>query len=393
MKASFHSRLVRGASLVEIIVSAVIIGTCLVAVFVTAGFALKASVTASEKTQAAFLLEGGIDAIKFLRDISWDNRIVSKQVGQSYCLDFGGGAGGNEFGLASSTPNRVLHVHMEEASGTLVDSSGKNPSHPGTPNGTISYAQSGVAGTNALQFNGTDAFVSVADHADFDMGSFTLEAWIKTASANTGRMGIVSQQGTSGVYWRMALGNSMLEFGSSLDTISVTKGVVLNDNLWHHVVVVRDITSATKTARWYVDGKLVATQNLTSTASYAIASRVTIGAAYVLTPSEYFTGLIDEVAVFSRALTDQEIYEEYAAGSACKKIDEKFSRTVTFKDACREPEASTFNISAESTINGTCSGSRIADPLTKLASLNVAGGGANVSTDMYLTKMFLCSYL
>jgi hypothetical protein len=230
------------------------------------------------------------------------------------------------------------------------------------------------------------------------MGSFTAEAWIKTANAGANQRTIVAHQQFGGPGWYLVLNNNVLGFASTVDSLALTtKGVALNDNKWHHVAVVRDITSLQKAIKWYVDGKLVGSQNTLSSASYAVNGALDVGSLWAGVLWQ-FSGLIDEVSVINRTLTTQEIYEEYAAGSVCRKFDNKFTQTVTFKDACRESEAApsgAFNISTESTINGTCPGGvgRVADSLTKLVTFNIVGGGANVSADTYLTKMFLCTYL
>jgi Tfp pilus assembly protein PilV len=81
----------RGLSLVEVLVAAALVGGALVSVIGAIILGKGAVTSAAEKTQAAFLLEDGGEAIRILRDKDWDNRIANKQVGVPYCLDFGGG--------------------------------------------------------------------------------------------------------------------------------------------------------------------------------------------------------------------------------------------------------------------------------------------------------------
>jgi len=81
-------------------------------------------------------------------------------------------------GNANMTGN-VLLMHMNEASGTIVDYSGEG--NNGTNSGAL-YSQTGKFNT-ALSFDGVDDYVEVPDNSSLDItDKITVEAWMKPSS-------------------------------------------------------------------------------------------------------------------------------------------------------------------------------------------------------------------
>lgn len=209
--------------------------------------------------------------------------------------------------------NPVGYWRLGEVLGATAVADHSGNSNHGTVEGAPTFGTAGALTRDrdtAATFDGVDDAVAIADSASFDVTSFTIEAWIKTSNAGTGRRRIWSQQTAVGTYWLMALFDNKLELGSSADGLLTTRGVALNDNAWHHVVVVRDAVN--DVARWYVDGVEVGTATATG-GSYALSATPYIGR-YYASASEHFAGAIDEVAVYNRALTADEVDENHRAG-------------------------------------------------------------------------------
>ncbi len=208
----------------------------------------------------------------------------------------------------------------------------------------------------AFSLDGVDDYIEIADSPTFDFASFTLEAWINTNHVGTGagRRRIISQQ--SGDYWIMSLADDVLELGSSKDGILTRKGPLLNDSLWHHVAVVRD---AGVKAYWYVDGVEVGSQVITNSDTYRLNRFVEIG---YYCCGEFFKGLIDEVSVYTRALSAPEIKAIYDADSAGKC---KFNDTAPPKIRIFSPidgfNYTTWNIPLEVGANEPATWSYILD--------------------------------
>lgn len=79
----------KGFGLIEIVIGSTILTVSLIAISTYFQKSLQLSQDSGKTTQASFLLEEGIEAVKFFRDTSWQN-ISSLTVGTSYYLQFDG---------------------------------------------------------------------------------------------------------------------------------------------------------------------------------------------------------------------------------------------------------------------------------------------------------------
>ena len=101
--------------------------------------------------------------------------------------------------------------------------------------------QEGVFG-KAICFDGVDDFVEVPHDAslDFGTGDFTLEAWIKSSSPAW--QIIADKRGPESGWIRFSLGTGVREGKLKMEIaagVLLVSTAVINDGLWHHVVVVR----------------------------------------------------------------------------------------------------------------------------------------------------------
>lgn len=206
---------------------------------------------------------------------------------------------------------------LDEASGTsAADSSGN--SHTGTYLNTPTLAVAPlITAGNAVTFLATslqsvDIPLSAAFAAN---GKITLEAWIKTTQSGAANPNFVGADPGTGVrYFQFRLGASgQLEaifFDSGGTPHTFDGSVVVNDGNAHHVAVTYDAAHVI----FYVDGNLD-----TSTAATFIllgtSPDVFIGARTTDSGSN-FTGTIDEVALYTAALTGTRIAAHHAAGIA-----------------------------------------------------------------------------
>jgi Concanavalin A-like lectin/glucanases superfamily len=105
-----------------------------------------------------------------------------------------------------------------------------------------------------------------------------------------------------------------LFFSESVDVVN--SATTLNDGKWHHVTCVRD-TPASK-LRMYVDGAVSGSVALTNTCSNNItnSTALTISSRTDNSPTTlYLIGTIDDVRVYNRALSYQEIQQLYHLGA------------------------------------------------------------------------------
>jgi prepilin-type N-terminal cleavage/methylation domain-containing protein len=212
---------------------------------------------------------------------------------------------------------------FDEGSGTTaLDSSGYYST--GTIMNGASYttdtpqkAAGQGAGKYALSFDGSNDYVRVADKniLDFGTGDFTLSLWFKTNGNPSAESEILSKYSsvgyvvyinTSGVlYFYIRDGSNLRQGGPS--------GYL--DNKWHHVAVTSDYDGY---SRIYVDGALKGSSNTTFTAPISNSIDLTIGS--YTNGTNPFLGLIDEVRIYSAALTSAEIQKLYAEGAASHGI-------------------------------------------------------------------------
>lgn len=230
---------------------------------------------------------------------------------------------------ATAQVTLISHWPFDDAagSGVAVDPISGN-------NGAVSGATQGVDGKfgTAIFFDGNTDFVDFGDLADFEFAageSFSMAFWFK--ATDTGTFGLQkgdfhkSAAGDFPVYTVRVNGNSTngvarIE-GRSNDAgvYNSTGAYKLDaadafDDQWHHLAGVYD--GATSQFSVYVDGQLSETSaaHPTATAWGTNDSRLFAGREEYQTGSVYGTGSMDDVAVWSGALTDQEVADQYALG-------------------------------------------------------------------------------
>ena len=147
-----------------------------------------------------------------------------------------------------------------------------------------------------------------------DRGAFTLEYWVAPANR-------VSDPTTFGTRIGIVGQNDAVEYGFiDANTIQIWTPVDnLNtaysfpDNEWHHVATIASGTSL----RTYYDGVLQASTSVTTMDYGASSFNVNIGGGGVFDGSgNYFTGKIDEVAIFDKAIPAARVAAHYTAGKS-----------------------------------------------------------------------------
>ena len=196
---------------------------------------------------------------------------------------------------------RVAYWKFNESQGTQVKEEIANLN--GTLKGNTSSARVAGVDGNALQFGPADRWVDVPADEAFSLNEITLSCWIKLDQAVGGWRTIIEHD-RSGSNWYglfMRDGSAGLHFRwSRRQTLNGVQQ--LEANRWYHVAATFDAT--TKTAKLYIDGELDATR----TGGGGMTKRLSalrIGAN--LAGKEVFPGSVDEVQLFSKALSAREI--------------------------------------------------------------------------------------
>jgi PKD repeat protein len=205
-------------------------------------------------------------------------------------------------------------------------------SNQGTVQGGVAFSPGKVGA--AFSFDGVDDIIIVNDSSNLRIGTgeMTLEAWIKAPAGTTERV-IASKYQTSfqasGYALRIVSDNRVEFFATDCSRDScgfsppggggsrqpVRSVSVVADDTFHHVAGVR---RADGTLEIYVDGILENTRSEPSR-NTDHSDPFTIGEIDARSTSDHrFKGLMDEVALYNRALNASEIQAIFKAGSAGK---------------------------------------------------------------------------
>jgi hypothetical protein len=170
-------------------------------------------------------------------------------------------------------------------------------------------------------YNGSSDFTQVTDHneLDFGTGDLTIAAWIKTNSSNgtiiDKRVNVINTS-TRGYLLRVYNGDLLFQLadGSGSANYYNTSAPAIDNNQWHHVAVTVDRDNSSG-GKLFIDGSLVHTFNPTArSASLDNTSDLFIGKQSGGS-AIYFNGIIDEVVMVGRVLSETDIQEIYCSGN------------------------------------------------------------------------------
>jgi hypothetical protein len=202
----------------------------------------------------------------------------------------------------------VGYWKLDEGAGTTAkDSSGKG--NNGTLNGGAKWVTGKIGG--AVQFNGSDAYIR-APHIPLDNRSFTITMWINPVLTGSGVVFSQAQSGSTNLSMHFRLGGPSstdapvrgIRMGFYSNDLDSPAGL-LQDNTWYHLTFWYD--ASTQSRRIYVDGVLQAEQTA-GVAPYRGTSGDTIIGNWE-TGAQWYQGIVDDVHVFDRALTDEQLQD------------------------------------------------------------------------------------
>ncbi len=205
---------------------------------------------------------------------------------------------------------------FDESSGDIAADSSGNANHGSLSATNIKWTEEGWI-NGALNFIGADNYVSVPDSPTLNpVEEISITAWLKPTWTGNNR---ILQKGPVDNQYRL-----LREFG---DNFIFHLSGLSNDRLgnipcppggqWTHVAAVYDGTSM----KVYYNSKL-AGEKATSGALSTSAGPLYIGTKHPGAPSgDEYNGIIDELRLYSRALTESEVALIYAGGTIDERID------------------------------------------------------------------------
>jgi hypothetical protein len=213
-----------------------------------------------------------------------------------------GVAPGATVNVSNNGPSGLVAAYsFNEGSGsTTYDATGNGNS--GTITGAT-WTNQGKFG-NALTFNGTNSLVTIGDSASLHLSTgMTLETWVYPTAPLSVWTDLVYK--AVDTYFLFASSDSGVPAGgatfSAFSPIYAPSPLPLNT--WTHLAVTYDSTMV----RLYVNGVLAGSQAQTAPIA-ASTNPLTIGGDRTF--GQYFTGKIDEIRVYNRALTQSQIQND-----------------------------------------------------------------------------------
>lgn len=203
--------------------------------------------------------------------------------------------------------NLIAWWTLNETSGNRADS--HTGEHTAADNNTVTYDTGKIS--NAAKFTRTNSeYLLVTDHDDFDVtGAFSIGCWVKSsaAAANSDTAIFTKGDGAAyGIHFAGTAGANDHKIYFVINAgIRATGTTVFNDNTWHFIIVVYNLT----TAKIYVDNSEDGTGNYSSAVT-ATADNLTVGKR----AAQYYDGLCDELFMYSKALDADERTWLYNSG-------------------------------------------------------------------------------
>ncbi len=202
--------------------------------------------------------------------------------------------------------------------GSANDMSGNN--HHGTNYGATLTTDRFGRLNNAYSFNGTSSYISLP-FTPFNLQSFSYSAWAyATAYPGADDQGCLISIGSYGGDHGFALCNSYSTggakgwgFGSYFIPVPNhywgSQGILPPLNTWFYLVLTRDGNYI----KFYINGQLINSQQTNGTIPYygSGSPLANIGRRSQLAINQFFTGKIDDIHIYNRALTATEVNTLY----------------------------------------------------------------------------------
>jgi len=255
-------------------------------------------------TDAAHIGKGvyGVDPLwaGSVEELSIYNRALSlAQVEANYA------AGPQKAGPAPVDPGTeglMLHLPLDTASrGVTLDSSGNNLD--GTLFGDPTFVEGVVV--MAMDFDGDGDYVDCGGNAEFSLtDAMTVSTWVSIRSVTTAWMAMVAKGESA---WRLGVNNETTGIhyaftGSARDYQAANSVIELPFDEWHHVAATY---STDVGAIVYIDG--VADAENTDTGGIVTNDMPLLLGDNPESTGRFFDGLLDEVRIYNRALSAEEV--------------------------------------------------------------------------------------
>lgn len=224
--------------------------------------------------------------------------------------------------------NYVAVYHLDEGSGTSIKDS--KSSYEGTSATSDHWITSEVVG-KAYNFDGTDDGITINDNDEFDISTWTMEAWIKPNSPDAWS-GVFMKDDGSSYKWQFGPGSAGIDVANDFGTTGnwatlEADGYLTNAELHYYAIGMDNANDNQYIWKNAVQVAFDGSESLVP-CDYADNADVYIGTSG---GDNYFTGMIDEVRMSNVIRSTDWMNQSY-------QLIKKQSDYVTIFDEETEPE-------------------------------------------------------
>ncbi|GAA4684253.1 hypothetical protein GCM10025780_32700 [Frondihabitans cladoniiphilus] len=218
-----------------------------------------------------------------------------------------------------ATPGLLSFYRLSETGTATTIADSQTPANPGTYVGSPTLGTPGAhAGdpSTAVTFDGVDDYGHVTRQISDD---FSIEFWFKSTQGlasgtnwfNGAGLVDADVSGTNNDFGTGLFSDGRVAVGTGTPDVSAISPNSYNDGVWHHVVMTR--TRSTGSIVLFVDGAQVATAT-GGTQSLTSPTEIDFGR-LANDKGNYYRGSLDDIALYTSALTPAQVLSHYQAGS------------------------------------------------------------------------------
>jgi N-acetylneuraminic acid mutarotase len=224
----------------------------------------------------------------------------------------------NDFGGVESGEVEILINHslldgliawwkFDETSGTVAYDSSGNGHDANLTNGPA-WVTGKIGG--ALSFDGTDDMVRTGVSGMYNQ-DFTWSTWIKTSHTSGAVVGVSADSWSNG-------GSSLYIFGGKpkIDVCNIGNklgSLSINTNQWvHYLLTIEDSGGSSDPVKIFVNGQIDVDSQINWFGFSGQAFKLRIG--HVPVHGNYYSGIIDDVRIYDRVLSNAEVQDLHQLG-------------------------------------------------------------------------------
>jgi hypothetical protein len=262
------------------------------------------------------------------------------------------------FEVFDSPVPTVLWSMDDAAATTRITDSGGLSLHGTARQNTSALTMVGRA-NNAIRFNGTSDFVSCGNNATLLSAAWSVSAWVKCNDTVTPTLVSFGGLRPSVRLQNNGKGQPIIHMGTyNYRYFATSAWTALKDGQWHHVAFTMPGSEqdSIQTSAMYLDGVAVAPSTTVATGPQDAKSGLLLGNTSA-TGVQYFSGAMDEVTFYNRALENWEVGllsgnspEEVPANQApalapigAKSVQEGSALTFTISATDADNDALTYS--------------------------------------------------